>query len=363
MRAALMESLPGTPVIADIEIDEPRAGEVVVRLVACGVCHSDVHAMRPSIVQTALPFLMGHEPAGIIEAVGPGVRHVKPGDHVVACLSGYCGHCAQCLSGHANRCKNLLELHRGPDDPPRMHRDGQPVAQFVGLGGFAERLLVHQHNVVSIDPALPLDRACLLGCGLLTGSGAVWNTAGVTEGATVAVLGAGGVGLGAIQAARISYASRIIAIDMDDEKLELARRCGATDTVNAARDDVVEGVNAIVPGGVDFAFEAIGRRMSTAQQALAITGQYGTCTLIGLIEGDEHVTMTGIDLRLGKVLQQSLMGSARSAVDIPRLAAHALAGRIDLDAMVTHECGLDDVGWALEELEAGRIVGRTVIKL
>jgi S-(hydroxymethyl)glutathione dehydrogenase/alcohol dehydrogenase len=362
VRAVLVEDLPGKPVLADIEVDEPGIGEVVIRVVACGVCHSDLHALTASHVAFPLPFVLGHEPAGVIEAVGAGVSGLRAGDHVVACLAGFCGHCAFCATGEPNRCTGRNELSRSADAPPRMRRGDQAVHQFAGLGGYAERLLVHQHNVVRIDPALPLARACLLGCGVVTGAGAVWNTAKVREGSTVAVIGAGGVGLAAIQAARISYARRIIAVDLDDEKLALAQRCGATDVVNALRDDPVAQVQALAPEGVDYTFEAIGRP-ATAQQGLGMTGPGGSLTMVGILEPNDQITVTGLDLVMGKAVQQSLMGSTRFVADIPVLVEHALAGRFDLDAMVSSERGLHNVPHALDELDAGRVLGRTVIVL
>jgi S-(hydroxymethyl)glutathione dehydrogenase/alcohol dehydrogenase len=362
MRAALVDSQPGKPVLTDVDVDTPRANEVAVRLVACGVCHSDLEALRGVLQPYPTPFVLGHEPAGVVEAVGPGVRHLAPGDHVVACLAGFCGHCARCVAGEPDRCPHRDELARPADAPPRLTRGSETVHQWVGLGGFAERLLVHEHSLVRIDPDLPLEQACILGCGVITGAGAVWNTARVRERSTVAVIGAGGVGLAAIQAARLVYAARIVAVDVDDGKLELARRCGATHVVNAVRDDAVEAVHAAVPGGVDYAFEAIGHA-PTAQQALAMTGRGGTCTVIGLLDPSEHIMMRGSDLLMDKVLRRSFMGSARFVIDIPRLVAHALAGRLDLDAMVSSERSLDELPDALDDLHAGRILGRTVITL
>ena len=360
MRAAIVEQVPGVPTIDELEVDAPGVGEVLLRVAACGVCHSDVHALHGSHMAFPVPFVPGHEPAGVVEAVGPGVRHLSPGDPVVASLTAFCGHCARCLSGEPIRCTAQHETARTADAPPRLRRGDQAVHAFVGVGGFAERMLVHQHNVVAIDPALPLERACLLGCGVMTGFGAVANTARVTAGATVAVLGCGGVGLAAIQAARIAHASRIVAVDVDGEKLELARRCGASDVVDATRDEPVAAVQALVPGGVDHAFEAIGRP-DTARQALALTGPGGTLTMVGLMAPGDTLTVGGMDLMMGKTVQQSLMGSGRLVVDIPQLVEHALAGRLDLDVMVGRERPLDELPAALAELEAGASLGRTVI--
>jgi len=264
VRAAVVDTVPGAPTVRDVEIDRPGIGEVLVRVVACGVCHSDVHALHGVGMVHPAPFVMGHEPAGIVEAVGEGIKHLRPGDHVVACLSVYCGHCANCVSGSSYRCFTD-EFLRDDAAPPRLHDDHGLVHQFVGLGGFAEHMLVSQHHLVKIDESLPLERACLLGCGVLTGVGAALRTAQVTAGSTVAVIGCGGVGLSVIQGARLAYADRIVAVDIDDEKLELARRNGATDVVNSARDEPVAAVQSLTRGGADFVFEAIGRAPTIQQ--------------------------------------------------------------------------------------------------
>ncbi len=361
MRAAVVDSMPGTPRIGEVEIDAPGIGEVLVKVVASGVCHSDVHALHGHGIAFPVPFVLGHEPAGVVEAVGPGVRHLRPGDHVVACLSVFCGHCANCVTGKSYRCFTD-DFARGPDAPSRLSDERGPVHQFVSLGSFAEHMLVSQNNVVKVDPALPLERACLLGCGVLTGVGAVLNTAQVPVGATVAVVGCGGVGLAAIQGARLAYAKRILAVDVDDAKLDLALRCGATDVVNATRDDPVTAVQSITAGGVDHAFEAIGRPQ-TVQQALGMVGFGGTLTVVGIVDFADQFTFTGADLLMGKRIQQSLMGSNRFAADIPMLVEHALAGRLDLDAMVSTERALDDLPATLAELEAGTVLGRAVVVL
>lgn len=363
IRGAAVDAVPGSAVITELEIDEPRTGEVLVRTVACGVCHSDLSSIDGSVPYFQPPFVLGHEPAGIVEAVGPDVRHLEPGDHIVACLLNYCGHCAACLSGEPMRCAGGgAEANRTPGDPSRLQRDGQPIGQHCGLAGFSEFLLVGKHNVTKIDKALPLEQACLLGCGVLTGTGAVLNTTPVRAGSTVAVIGCGGVGLAAIQGARLAYAGRIIAIDLDDAKLELATSCGATDIVNATDDDPVQAIHGLVPGGVDYAFEAIGRP-ETVQQGIAMVGMLGVCTVVGIMSPTAEITVGGADLMMGKTVRQSLMGSSRSAVDIPRLAEHALAGRIDLEVLIERTRPLDELPAALDDLAAGRVLGRTVITL
>jgi S-(hydroxymethyl)glutathione dehydrogenase/alcohol dehydrogenase len=359
MRAAVVQTVPGTPSIVEVEVGEPGIGEVLVRTVAAGVCHSDLHAMHGDIVTFPTPFVLGHEPAGIVEAVGPGVRRFAPGDHVVACLSAFCGHCPRCVTGRSYQC-STDEFARGPNDAPRLSQGATVVHQFVGLSGFAEYMLVGQNNVVKIRDEMPLDRACLLGCGVLTGVGAALNTAQVHAGSTVVVIGAGGVGLSIIQGARIAHATTIVAVDVDDDKLALASALGATATVNATVEDGSARVVELTGGGADFVFEAIGNP-TTVQQGLSMCGLGGTLTVVGIMDLGAALTVTGADLLMGKRIQQSVMGSNRFVDDIPRLVDHYLAGRLDLDRLVNDTVTLDDVPRVLDDLDAGRVLGRTVV--
>ena len=359
MRAAVVESVPGMPVIDTVEVGEPGIGEVLIRTVATGVCHSDLHALHGGGMAFPTPFVLGHEPAGVVEAVGPGVRHLSPGDHVVACLSAFCGHCERCVTGRSYQCFTD-EYARQPDEPSRLSRGGVAMNQHIGLAGFAEYMLVGQNNVVKIRNDMPLDRACLLGCGVLTGVGAALNTAQVSVGSSVVVIGAGGVGLSVIQGARLANAGSIIAVDLDDEKLALATTLGATATVNAATEDAIARVIALTGGGANFVFEAIGRA-ETVQQGLAMTGGNGTLTVVGIVDLGGSFTVTGVDLIMGKKIQQSMMGSNRFVADIPRLVDHYLAGRLDLDHLVGATTTLEHLPQVLHDLEAGKVLGRTVI--
>jgi S-(hydroxymethyl)glutathione dehydrogenase / alcohol dehydrogenase len=359
MRAAVVESVPGPPVIGEVEVGEPGIGEVLVRTAATGVCHSDLHALHGTGMAFPTPFVLGHEPAGIVEAVGPGVGRLAVGDHVVACLSAFCGHCAKCVSGRTWQCFTD-EFARRPGAPTRLSRAGAAVHQHVGLGGFAEYMLVGQNNLVKIRDDMPLDRACLLGCGVLTGVGAALHTAQVSAGASVVVIGAGGVGLSVIQGARLAHAGTIVAVDVDDEKLALARRLGATVTVDARTDDAVAAVVAATRGGADHVFEAIGNPV-TVQQGLAMAGVGGTLTVVGIMDLADSFTVRGVDLVMGKKVQQSMMGSNRFVADIPVLVEHYLAGRLDLDHLVGATTSLDALPGVLHDLEAGRVLGRTVI--
>lgn len=267
MRAAVLNRVPGPLEIEEIQIDDPGPREVLVRVVASGLCHSDLHFMEGKYVRET-PLVLGHEASGVVEAVGRDVVAFRPGDHVVACLSVFCGHCPDCLSGRPALCE-APERERAPGQPPRLSRNGTPVRQFAHLSAFAEQMLVHEHALVKIRPDMPLDRAALIGCAVTTGVGAVINTAKVPPGGTVAVLGCGGIGLNCIQGAALAGAGRIIAVDTLAWKLELARSFGATDLVDAAEEDTVAVVRELTGGGVEYSFEAIGLKR-TAEQAFAM---------------------------------------------------------------------------------------------
>lgn len=360
MKAAILDEQPGDLVIEDLTVDKPGPGEVLIQTVGAGLCHSDLHFME-GLFRTQTPIVMGHESAGIVQAVGDGVDYVKPGDHVVACLSIFCGRCPQCLGGHPNRCANPQATSRGKDAAPRLRRaDGSGVDQFARLGGFAEEMLVHENGLVKVIEEMPLDRACLIGCGVTTGFGAAIRTANVQVGTTVCVIGAGGIGLSAIQGARVAGANKIIAVDLSTSKLETAQQMGATHVVNASEsDDVVAEVKELTGGGVDYSFEAIGRS-ATVRQAFDMLALGGVATVIGMVPSKEEVTLRGIDFLQEKKLQGSMMGSNQFRTDIPRMIDMYLDGRLLLDEMVSARIGIDDVNQGYEMMRQGE-VARTVI--
>lgn len=332
----------------------------MIQTVGAGLCHSDLHFME-GLFRTPLPMVMGHESAGIVQAVGDGVDYVKAGDHVVACLSIFCGRCHQCLSGHPSRCANPQATSRPRGAAPRLTRsDGTPVDQFARLGGFADEMLIHENGLVKVTEDMPLDLACLIGCGVTTGFGAAIRTANVQVGTTVCVIGAGGIGLAAIQGARISGANRIIAVDLSAAKLETAQQMGATDVVNATEcDDVVAEVRDLTGGGVDYSFEAIGRS-ATVRQAFDMLAPGGVATVIGMVPSRDEVTLRGIDLLQEKKLQGSSMGSNQFRTDIPRMIDMYLAGRLLLDEMVSARIQLDEINEGYGMMKRGE-VARTVI--
>ncbi len=357
MKAAVFYEANKPLEIEEISHGDPAPREVLVRTVCAGVCHSDLHFQNGSYPHPA-PAVLGHESAGIVEAVGSDVTYVKPGDHVITCLSAFCGHCEYCLTGHMSLCQEP-ELQRGPDKPPRLSKGGTPVHQFLNLSSFAEYMLIHEHALVKVNKEMPLDRAALIGCGVTTGVGAVIHTAQVEPGSTVAVIGCGGIGLSAINGAAIAGAGRIIAIDMVPSKLELARKFGATDIVNAGDGDPVGQVMEMTGGGVHYSFEAIGLK-ATAEQSFKMLARGGTATIIGMIPVGTMVELHGPEFLMERKIQGSNMGSNRFRVDMPRFVDFYLQGKLHLDDMISGRIKLEDVNDAMEALKLGE-VARSVI--
>ncbi len=357
MKAAVLREINKPLEIEDVEHGDPGPREVLVRTVAAGVCHSDLHFQNGSYPYP-LPAVLGHESAGVVEAVGRDVTYVKPGDHVITCLSAFCGHCEYCLTGHMSLCQEP-ELQRTGDQPPRLSKGGSPMAQFLNLSSFAEYMLVHEHAIAKIREDMPMDRAALIGCGVTTGVGAVIHTARVEPGTTVAVIGCGGVGLSAINGAAIAGAARIIAVDMVPSKLELARKFGATDVVNAKDGDPVEAVRELTGGGVHYSFEAIGLKI-TAEQSFKMLARGGVATIIGMIPVGVHIELHGPEFLMERRIQGSNMGSNRFRVDMPRFVELYLQGRLHLDDLISRRIKLEDVNDGLKALETAE-VARSVI--
>lgn len=357
MKAAVFREVNQPLTIEEVQIDKPQAREVLVRTAATGVCHSDLHFID-GLYPIPTPVILGHESAGIVEAVGSDVTYVQPGDHIITCLSAFCGHCDYCLEGRMSLCESP-EVQRGKDDTPRLSQDSQLMGQFVHLSSFAEQMLVHEHALVKVTKELPLDRAALIGCGVMTGVGAVFHTADVEPGSTVAVFGCGGVGLSCINGAAIAGAGRIIAIDQIPTKLELAKTFGATDVINAADTDPVAQIREWTAGGVHYAFEAIGLKI-TAEQSFRALRPGGTATVIGMVPVGTTVELHGPEFLREKKIQGSNMGSNRFRIDMPRLIDFYQAGKLKLDEMISQRIKLEQINEALAELHKGS-VARSVI--
>jgi len=357
VKAAILRSVGSPLSIEDVAISKPGPREVLIRTAATGVCHSDLHFYEGSY-PTRLPTILGHESAGVVEAVGSEVRSVQPGDHVVTCLSAFCGHCDHCVSGHISRCVSP-ETQRAKTDEPRLGDSAAPMTQFLHLSAFAEQMLIHENACVKIRPDMPLDRAALLGCAVITGYGAITYTAQVRPGETVAVIGCGGIGLCAINAAALAGAGRIIAMDRIAEKEDLARRFGATDFIDASDGQAVPRIIEMTRGGVDHAIEAIGLA-KTAEDAFTMLRRGGTATIVGMIPVGQKVSLNGYEFLAEKSLKGSNMGSNRFPVDIPRLVDFYMAGRLRLDELISRRIGLHQIEEAFAEMKGGNIA-RSVI--
>jgi len=358
MKAAIMREVGKPLSIEEVQINKPGPREVLIRTAAAGVCHSDLHFIDGHYPYP-LPVIMGHESSGVVEAVGSDVTYVQPGDHVITCLSVFCGHCEDCLSGHMSRCQNP-EVRRSPMGPQPFSQDGKPIFQFLNLSSFAEQMVVHEHALVKIRKDMPLDRAALIGCGVTTGVGAVIHTAKVEPGSTVAVIGCGGVGLSAINGAAIAGAGRIIAIDMQPAKLELAKRFGATDVVNPKDGDAVARVIEMTGGGVHYSFEAIGLK-ATAEQAFKMLRRGGAATIIGMIPVGVMIELHGAELLTEKKIQGSIMGSNRFRIDMPRFIDFYMAGKLHLDEMVARRVKLSEVNESLAALKTGETARNVIV--
>jgi S-(hydroxymethyl)glutathione dehydrogenase/alcohol dehydrogenase len=361
IKAAVFRKVQEPLTIESVDVDKPWGREVLVRTAATGVCHSDLHVVD-GIGRFALdrPIVLGHEGSGVVEAVGSEVTTVRPGDHVVACLSGFCGSCPQCLDGHPNLCTGGI-VTRPDAGPPRLSQNGEPLRQFIGISSYAERMLLHENSIVKIDAEIPLDRAALVGCGVLTGVGAALRSSGMQAGQTVAVFGCGGVGLSIVQGARIGGARQIIGVDMFDGKLEMAKRVGATHVINSAQDDPVKAIRALTRGaGVDHSFEAVGNA-KLVRQAIESLAIRGTATIVGVMPPDAMIEFPWMAIRPECKVQTSRMGSNRFRIDIPLYLEFYRQGRLLLDEMVTRRGRLDDINEAFRAMKAGEVARSVLI--
>ena len=357
MKAAVLRQVRTPLQIEDVQIGKPGPHEVLIRTAAAGLCHSDLHFIEGAY-PTVMPAVLGHESAGVVEQVGSEVHTVKVGDHVITCLSAYCGHCDFCLTGHLSLCTSP-ETKRDKDAEPRLSQGDGSMGQFLNLSSFAEQMLIHEHACVAIRKDMPLDRAALIGCSVMTGFGAVMHTSNVRPGETVAVIGCGGVGLAAINGAAIAGAGRIIAVDMVGSKLNLAKHFGATDVVNPADGDPVKQVQELTKGGVHHSFEAIGLK-ATTEQAFRMLRRGGTCNVIGMIPVGTMIEIHGVEFLGEKRIQGSLMGSNRFPVDMPRLVDFYMSGKLKLDELISRRIKLEQVNEGFAEMKTGELA-RSVI--
>jgi S-(hydroxymethyl)glutathione dehydrogenase/alcohol dehydrogenase len=358
MKALVVNALGGGFEPDDVDIASPIGREVLVDVQASGLCHTDLLFATHNIIP--MPAVLGHEVAGIVARVGPDVQQFKVGDHVVGSLVQSCGACARCLSGRSFQCQHPESTLRRPTDPPRLSRQGVGVSQGLGLGGFAERALIHENQLALLPKEMPFAQAALLGCGVVTGAGAVLNTAQVSAGDTVVIIGAGGVGLNAISGARIAGASRIVVIDIQSRRLEAAKHFGATDVIDSTKTNPVETVRSLMPAGADHVFDFVGLK-AVAEQALAMLGVGGGLYLVGVAKPEVNLALNIFDAIGGqkRVLGVNF-GSTNFKRDIPMYAELYLQGRMNLDDLVSKKIALRDVNDGYAALKDGSL-NRVVI--
>ena len=358
MKAAVLYEANTPLVIEDIGTRKPQAHEVLVRVAFSGLCHSDLHFME-GLYPHPMPVVLGHEAAGVVEQVGSEVTYVSPGDHVVSCLSVFCGTCENCTTGRPAICLNTdVKLPAGKSDRLKWEKAKQ-LHTFANLSAFAEQMLVHENALVKVRKDMPLDRAALVGCGVVTGFGAAMNTAKVAVGETVAVIGCGGVGMAAVNGAYVAGAARVIAIDTNAARLQLATKIGATDLINPNDGDPVEQVMELTGGGVHHAIECLGLKL-TAEQAFRMLAIGGTATIVGMVPFGEKLELHGADFLRERRIQGSSMGSNRFRVDMPRMIELYLQGRLHLDDWISNKIKLEEINAGYDDLKAGKGL-RTVI--
>jgi len=355
IRAAVLEAFGSPLQVQELDLAEPKAGEVLVRLVACGVCHTDLYTASGADPSGYSPTVLGHEGAGVVERVGERVTDVEPGDHVVTLFSPQCRECEHCRDHRTNLCMAIREQQgKGflPDGTTRLSRDGEPIRHFMGTSTFAEYTVMPEIALAKISTEAPLDRACLFACGLSTGLGAAMNTAKVTRGSTCVVFGAGMVGLGAVAGCRLEGAARIICVDLSGERLMLARGQGATDAMLGG-PNAVEQILELTDGlGADYTFEATGNVHVMQQTVEAAREAWGLATMIGVAGKGETLDVVPRLLITGRRVTGSSFGGVRGRTQVPQLVDRWLAGEIDVESLLSHRLALDEVNRGFELMEA-----------
>ncbi|POP54159.1 S-(hydroxymethyl)glutathione dehydrogenase/class III alcohol dehydrogenase [Zhongshania marina] len=357
---------PGQPLkIEEVDVMPPKAGEVLIRIVATGVCHTDAFTLSGDDPEGIFPAILGHEGGGIVEQIGEGVTSVAVGDHVIPLYTPECRECKFCLSGKTNLCQKIRETQgKGlmPDGTTRFYKDGQPIFHYMGCSTFSEYTVLPEISLAKVNPSAPLEEVCLLGCGVTTGMGAVINTAKVKEGDTVAIFGLGGIGLSAVIGAVMAKASRIIAIDINESKFELAKKLGATDCVNPKHFDkpIQEVIVELTDGGVDFSFECIGN-VNTMRSALECCHKgWGESVIIGVAGAGQEISTRPFQLVTGRVWRGTAFGGVRGRSELPDYVERYLAGEFKLSDFITHTMPLEQINEAFELMHEGKSI-RSVI--
>lgn len=351
--------------IEEVEVMLPRNGEVLVKVIASGVCHTDAFTLSGDDPEGIFPVILGHEGGGIVEQIGEGVTSVEVGDHVIPLYTPECGECKFCLSGKTNLCQKIRETQgKGlmPDGTTRFYKNGQPIFHYMGCSTFSEYTVLPEISLAKVNKEAPLEEVCLLGCGVTTGMGAVMNTAKVEEGATVAIFGLGGIGLSAVIGATMAKASRIIAIDINESKFELAKTLGATDFINPKDYDkpIHDIIVELTDGGVDYSFECIGN-VNLMRSALECCHKgWGESVIIGVAGAGQEISTRPFQLVTGRVWRGSAFGGVKGRTELPDYVERYLAGEFKLSDFITHTMGLDDINQSFELMHRGESI-RTVI--
>jgi S-(hydroxymethyl)glutathione dehydrogenase/alcohol dehydrogenase len=345
-------------IIEDLDIRAPQFGEIRVRLAACAICHSDIHYMEGAW-GGELPAVYGHEASGVVDGIGPGVKLIRPGDHVVVALIRSCGHCYFCARGEPNMCETRFPLD---ERTPLSDRNGAPVVHGLRTAAFAEFVVVDQSQVVKIPDTMPMDSASMLACGVITGLGAVVNTAKVPAGSSVVVIGTGGVGLNSVQGARLSGAHPVIAVDVADTKLDAAARFGATHTINSSRQDLAAVVRSLTAGrGADYAFVTVGS-VPAITASVGLLRRSGTCVVVGMPAVGVKMNFEALDFAdRGQTIIGSKMGSARLQIDVPKLVELYENKRLRLDELVTERYPLDEINEAVAKVNSGSALRNVIM--
>ncbi|MBS0352867.1 MAG: S-(hydroxymethyl)glutathione dehydrogenase/class III alcohol dehydrogenase [Proteobacteria bacterium] len=351
--------------ITEVDVAPPKAGEVLVRIVATGVCHTDAFTLSGADPEGIFPTILGHEGGGIVEAIGEGVTSVAVGDHVIPLYTPECGKCKFCLSGKTNLCQAIRATQgKGlmPDGTTRFSKDGKPIFHYMGTSTFSEYTVLPEISVAKISKDAPLEKVCLLGCGVTTGIGAVMNTAKVEPGATVAIFGLGGIGLSAVIGAVMAKASRIVAVDVNPAKFEIAKQLGATDCINPLDYDkpIQEVIVDLTDGGVDYSFECIGNTKVMRSALECCHKGWGESIIIGVAGAGEEIATRPFQLVTGRVWRGSAFGGVRGRSELPGYVEKAQRGEIPLDTFITHTMGLEDINKAFDLMHEGKSI-RTVI--
>jgi S-(hydroxymethyl)glutathione dehydrogenase/alcohol dehydrogenase len=352
--------------IEEIDVEGPREGEVLLKVVASGVCHTDAFTLSGEDPEGAFPCVLGHEGGCEVVECGPGVKDLKPGDHVIPLYIPECGECEYCRSTKSNLCQSIAStVWTGymPDGTRRFSKNGSPIYHYMGCSTFSEYTVVPEIALAKINPAAPLDKVCLLGCGITTGIGAVLNTARVEPGATVAVFGLGGIGLSVVQGAVMAQAGRIIAIDVNPDKFEMARALGATDCVNPAEldVDVKEAIVEMTSGGVDYSFECIGN-VNVMRAALECCHMgWGVSTIIGVAGAGQEICTRPFQLVTGRTWKGTAFGGVKGRTELPGYVENYMNGKIEIDSMVTHTMPLEDINRAFDLMHEGKSIRSVII--